>query len=124
MDTLETINPFILAPWEECVQTNSGETPKTHTEAGGSMQIVTFSFTLGIRLEQNLYLGELAAMVHALSTLPTLKQYRITLLTSNKAAALTLRNPRQQWGQGHVCQIYKLIKGYEEMETRSLSIGS
>jgi hypothetical protein len=33
-----------------------------------------------------------------------------TLLTSNKAAALTLGNPRQQSGQEHVCLIYKLIK--------------
>uniref|UniRef100_A0A093VKG9 Uncharacterized protein n=1 Tax=Talaromyces marneffei PM1 TaxID=1077442 RepID=A0A093VKG9_TALMA len=39
MDTLETINPFTLALWEERVQTNSGKTPETHTEAGGSMQI-------------------------------------------------------------------------------------
>jgi hypothetical protein len=49
-------------------------------------------------------------MAHALSTLPVLKQYRITLLTSNKAAALTLQNPRQQSGQEHVCHIYKLIQ--------------
>ena len=49
-------------------------------------------------------------MAHTLSTLLTLKKYRITLLTSNKAAALTMRNPQQQSGQEHVCQIYKLIK--------------
>lgn len=139
MDTLETINPFTLAPWEERVQTDISETPETHTVAGGSIQIAvsssaqnevvgfggaiqrkpprykklklkTFSCTLGARLEQNPYSGELAAIAHALSTLPTSKQYRITLLTSNKAAALTLRNPRQQSGQEHVCQIYKLIK--------------
>jgi ribonuclease HI len=74
------------------------------------LKLKTFSFTLGVRTEQNPYSGELAAMAHALSTLSTLKQYRVTLLTSNKAAALTLRNPRQQSGQEHVCQIYKLIK--------------
>jgi hypothetical protein len=49
-------------------------------------------------------------MANALGTPPVLKQYRITLLTSNKAATLTLRNPRQQSGQEHICQIYKLIK--------------
>lgn len=49
-------------------------------------------------------------MAHALSKLQGLKLYRITLLTSNKAAALTLRNPRQQSGQEHICQIYKSIK--------------
>jgi hypothetical protein len=39
-----------------------------------------------------------------------LKDYRITLLTSNKAAALTMGNPRQQSGQEFVCQSYKLMK--------------
>ena len=139
METLETINPFTLAPWEERVQTDIHKIPETQTEAGGCMQIAvsssarnevvgfggaiqkqppryrkpklkTFSVTLGARLEQNPYSGELAAMAHALSTLPALKRYRVTLLTSNKAAALTLKNPRQQSGQEHVCQIYKLIR--------------
>ena len=32
------------------------------------------------------------------------------LLTSNKAAALTMRNPRQQSGQEFVCQTYKLMR--------------
>lgn len=139
METLETINPFTLAPWEERVQTDIHEIPATQTEAGGCMQIAvsssarnevvgfggaiqkqppryqkpklkTFSVTLGARVEQDPYSGELAAMAHALHTLPGLKQYRITLLTSNKAAALTLRNPRQQSGQEHICQVYKLIR--------------
>jgi hypothetical protein len=35
MDTPETINPFTLAPREERVQTDKGETPETHMEAGG-----------------------------------------------------------------------------------------
>jgi hypothetical protein len=74
------------------------------------LKLKTFPVTLGMRVEQNPYSGELAAMAKALGTLPVLKQYRITLLTSNKAAALTLRNPRQQSGQEHICQIYKLIK--------------
>jgi hypothetical protein len=124
METLETINPFTLAPWEERVQTDMEETSETQKAAGGSIQIAvsssarnevvgcggviqkqppkyrklklkTFSVTLGMRGEQNPYSGEFAAMANALGTLPVLKQYRITLLTSNKAAALTLRNPRQ-----------------------------
>ena len=49
-------------------------------------------------------------MAHALNTLLGLKQYRITLLTSNKAVALTLKHPQQQSGQEHICQIYKLIR--------------
>jgi hypothetical protein len=44
-------------------------------------------------LEQNPYLGELAVIAHALKTLLALKLYRIILLTSNKAAILTLGNP-------------------------------
>jgi hypothetical protein len=57
-------------------------------------KLKTFSVTLGVRAEQNPYSGELAVMAHALQTLPVLKLYRITLLMSNKAAALTLGNPR------------------------------
>jgi hypothetical protein len=139
METLETINRFTLAPWEGRLQTELGETSESQTEAGESMQIAVsssarnevvgfggviqkqppkykkprlkaFSVTLGVRSEQNPYSGELAAIAHALKTPPVLKLYRITLLTSNKAAALTLGNPRQQMGQEHVCLIYKLIR--------------
>ena len=74
------------------------------------LKLKTFSVTLGARAEQNPYSGELAAMAHALNTLPGLKQHRITLLTSNKAAALTLRNPRQLSGQEYIRQVYKLIR--------------
>ena len=49
-------------------------------------------------------------MAHALNMVVGLKDYRIKLLTSNKAAALTLRNPRQQSGQEFVCQLYKLMR--------------
>jgi hypothetical protein len=40
----------------------------------------------------------------------------VTLLTSNKAAALTLKNPRQQSGQEYICQIYKLIQRLQRHE--------
>ncbi|GCB24364.1 hypothetical protein AAWM_07249 [Aspergillus awamori] len=121
VETLGTINPFTLAPWEERLQVNIGESSESQTETGGSMQIAVsssarnemlkaFSVTLGVRSEQNPYSGELAAMAHALKTLPVLKLYRITLLTSNKAAALTLENSRQQAGQEHLSLIYKVIR--------------
>jgi hypothetical protein len=119
METLETINPFTLAPWEERIQGDGQDLPETQTETGGVMQIAvsssarnemvgfgvaiekqppryrkprlkTFSVTLGARTEQNPYSAELAAMAFALSTLRGLKRCRVTLLTSNKAAALTL----------------------------------
>ena len=53
----------------------------------------TFSSTLGMRPDQNPYLGELAAIAHALGLLPSLRFRSMVLLTSNKAAVLTLRNP-------------------------------
>ena len=52
-------------------------------------------------------------MAHTLKTLVGLKGYRVTLITSNKAAALTLKNPRQQSGQEFVCQIYNLMRRLE-----------
>ncbi|KAJ5593445.1 hypothetical protein N7537_010349 [Penicillium hordei] len=123
METLETINPFTLAPWAERVQADGGEQLEGPAEAGGCMQVAVsssarnellkhkaLSRTLAARAEQNPFSAELAAMAHVLSTVPGLKDYRITLLTSNKAAVLTLRNPRQQSGQEFVCRIYKLIK--------------
>lgn len=51
------------------------------------------SITLAARAEQNPFSAELAAMAHVLNTATGLKDYTITLLTSNKAAVLRLRNP-------------------------------
>ncbi|KAJ5215353.1 uncharacterized protein N7498_001760 [Penicillium cinerascens] len=127
MESLETINPVILAPWEARMQTDEPITEGS-TIPGGSMQIAfsssarnelvgfgvavekqppryrkvrlkTLSVTLSARTEQNPFSAELAAMAHTLKTLVGLKDYRITLITTNKAAALTLKNPRQQSGQ-------------------------
>ena len=75
----------------------------------GSTKLGTFSSTLGPRSEQNPYSGELAAMERALGSLSALRSSRIELSTRNKAAVLTLRQPRQQSGQQHVCHIYKSI---------------
>ena len=138
MESLETINPFTLSPWEARVQMDDESVPEGSTVPGGSMQIAfsssarnelvgfgvaiekqpprqrkvrlkTLSVTLSARTEQNPFSAELAAMAHALKTLVGLKDHRITLTTSNKAAALTLKSPRQQSGQEFVCQIYKLM---------------
>ncbi|KAJ5155683.1 hypothetical protein N7492_008486 [Penicillium capsulatum] len=124
---------------EARVQTGVKAISESPTEPGGSMQIAisssarnelvgfrvaiekqppryrkpklkTFSATLGARSEQNPFSAELAAMAHTLNMLVGLKDYRIMLLTSNKAAALTIRNPRQQSGQEFVCQAYKLMR--------------
>jgi hypothetical protein len=128
MKSLETINPFTLALWEARVQTEDGPISEGSTVPGGSMQIAfsssarnelvgfgvtiekqtsryrkvrlkVFPVTLGARTELNPFSAELAAMAHTLKTLVGLKGFRITLITSNKAAALTLKNSRQQSGQ-------------------------
>ncbi|KAJ5288046.1 hypothetical protein N7478_003732 [Penicillium angulare] len=139
MEALETINPFTLAPWDERLQANIDGQYEPQPEAGGLMQIAvsssarnelvgfgvaiekqpprnrklkfkTLSITLGARAEQNPFSAELAAMAHVLKMVAEIKDYTITLLTSNKAAALTLRNPRRQSGQELVCQMYKLMR--------------
>jgi ribonuclease HI len=74
------------------------------------LKLKTLSVTLGARAEQNPFSAELAAMAHALNMVVGVKDYRIGLLTSNKAAALTLRNPRQQSVQEFVYQLYKLMR--------------
>ncbi|KAJ5559512.1 hypothetical protein N7513_001911 [Penicillium frequentans] len=139
MEALETINPFTLAPWDERLQANIDGQYEPQPEAGGLMQIAvsssarnelvgfgvaiekqpprnrklkfkTLSITLGARAEQNPFSAELAAMAHVLKMVAEIKDYTITLLTSNKAAALTLRNPRRHSGQELVCQMYKLMR--------------
>jgi ribonuclease HI len=139
MEALETITPFTLAPWEARMQIGVEATPDSPTVPGGSIQVAvsssarnelvgfgvaiekqppryrklklkTFFVTLGARSEQNPFSAELAAIAHTLNMLVGLEDYRITLLTSNKAAALTIRSPRQQSGQEFVCQTYKLMK--------------
>jgi exonuclease III len=137
MEELETINPYALAPWEKRVPTITDETAANGVDAavrvavsssarngvvgiGGATQLVTsarskpkrrtFYATIGPRSHQNPYSGELAAMARALSLLPPLRFRRIAILTSNKAAVLSLRRPRQQSGQEYICRIYNSIR--------------
>jgi Reverse transcriptase (RNA-dependent DNA polymerase) len=137
MEELETINPFTLAPWEKRVQTITDDGVPDKIDAavrvavscsarngvvgiGGATQLATstrskpkrrtFYSTIGSRSQQNPYSGELAAMAQALRRLPPLRFRRIALLTSNKAAVLSLRQPRQQSGQEYICRIYNSIR--------------
>lgn len=50
--------------------------------------------TLATRTEQNLFSTELVAIAYILNTATGLKNYTITILTSNKAAVFILKNPR------------------------------
>lgn len=104
METLETIHPFTLAPWETRMQADVEATANSQAAPGGTMQaavsssarnglvgfgvaiekqppryrklkLKTSSVTLGARAEQSPYSGELAAIAHALDMPPGLKQY-------------------------------------------------
>uniref|UniRef100_A0A8H7K5N7 RNase H type-1 domain-containing protein n=1 Tax=Bionectria ochroleuca TaxID=29856 RepID=A0A8H7K5N7_BIOOC len=79
----------------------------------GGPKLERFSFTLGMRTEQNPFSGELAAMAYALRHLPDLEYRSVALLASNKAAVLTIRNPRQQSGQEYVGCIYDSINSLQ-----------
>jgi exonuclease III/ribonuclease HI len=147
MEELETIHPFTLAPWEERILAITDEGTATQREANYDVRIAvsssarngvvgvggavtlpasgysspklrTFSSTLGARSEQNPYSGELAATERALSMLPTLRSSSIELATSNKAAVLTLGQPRQQSGQQHIRHIYESIRTLQRSGNR------
>ena len=139
LESLETVNPFVLAPWEERLDTTVDETATSQMETGWAVRIAvsssgrnnmvgmggvvriplsmrggprdeTFKMTLGPRTEQNPYSAELAAVGHALRLLRKVRHRRIILATSNKAAVLTLKNPRQQSGQQYVSEAYDAIQ--------------
>lgn len=57
----------------------------------GSPRLETFSFILGMRLEQNPYSGEPVAMAYALSSPLKLRFRSIVLLISNRVIMLILR---------------------------------
>ena len=128
-DSLETINPFTLGPWEKRTQTITDDAVMELTDGDAAIRIAvsssarngvlgmgraieiqassqsdltveTFSSTLGLRIDQNPYSGGLTAMATPLSRLPILRYRNIVLLTRSKSAALTIRQPRQQSGQG------------------------
>ena len=137
---LETIQPYALAPWVSRVPTVTDEPEGVASTApywtariavsssarnglvgyGGAVEIRTSTraspmcetraVTLGAREEQNPFTGELAAIADMLHSLPKLRYRNILLFTRNRAAVFTLKKPRQQSGQRHVCQAYKAIQ--------------
>ncbi|KAJ6436766.1 Chromo domain protein [Purpureocillium lavendulum] len=87
----------------------SGAVIEVPSENGQGSGRERHSFTLGPRAEQNPFSGELAAIAQALRCLPEIRNRSVEVLTSNKAAVLTLRNPRQQSGQQYVDSIHETI---------------
>ena len=74
------------------------------------MRPETFSFTLGARTEQSPYSGQLAAIAYALKRLPDMQYYDIEVMTSNKAAAVSLRRPWARSGQEYIRCIYDSVE--------------
>ncbi|KAK4059459.1 hypothetical protein Purlil1_14347 [Purpureocillium lilacinum] len=87
----------------------SGAVIELSPPSGQGPGLERHSFTLGLRTEQNPFSGELAAIAQALRCLPEISNRSVEVLTSNKAAVLTLRNPRQQSGQQYVDSIHETI---------------
>ena len=138
MQEIESIIPFALSPWEKRIQAfqyvnadkekgqqwdvctavsssarndvvGVGGVMRAMTHADAKATSETFSFTLGWRSEQNPYSGELAPMAYALRNMPDISHRRVALLTTNKAVALSLCNPRQKSGQEYIRCIYASI---------------
>lgn len=132
LEDMETIEPFTLAPWQKRIQVAVDDTGRYSAEstadavqvavsssaknevvgAGGAVHIPgscskTFAFTLGARDQHNPYSGELAAIAYALRrALSESWDQRVVVLTSNRAAALAIHQPRQQSGQVLIRSIY------------------
>jgi hypothetical protein len=85
-----------------------GATEDTSAANSGTRRgITTFSTTLGLRLEQNPYTAELAAILEGLKCIPADRVgRRITVFASNQAALLAINHPKRQSGQDIIRQIY------------------
>ncbi|KAJ6436625.1 endonuclease/exonuclease/phosphatase [Purpureocillium lavendulum] len=81
----------------------------THGDTGRILG--TYSVALGPDSEQNPYTAELAAIEAALRNVPPgLVSRDVTVVTSNRSAAIAIRRPRQQSGQCTIRQIYDRAK--------------
>ncbi|EAQ88752.1 hypothetical protein CHGG_05371 [Chaetomium globosum CBS 148.51] len=124
LDSLETIAPVVLAPWERRVRTTVDGTGMQQKETEWAVRIAVsssarnnvvgiggvvrlplpirddsrneaFSATLGSRSEQNPFSGELAAVGCALRLIRNVRYRKIILATSNKAAVMALERPHR-----------------------------
>lgn len=121
----ESVQPFTIEPWrkrvgtvsdgatigevstEDVVMATSSSARNDLVGVGGAIQCPrtaqqggrreTFSFTLGPRDEQSPYSGILAAIAYVLRHVPSGCK-RVSVLTRNKAAMQSLKNPYQQSG--------------------------
>ncbi|KZL63403.1 reverse transcriptase, partial [Colletotrichum incanum] len=140
MERVETINPLTLLPWEDRLEVIIGEEETRATGTASTVRVAVsssvrreivgvggvvqkrsvlrddpelqpFSFTLGPRTEQNPYSAELAAIAYTLRrSLRGVANERITVVTSNKGAVLSLKRPHQQSGQAYIRSVYDSVE--------------
>ncbi|KAJ3487744.1 hypothetical protein NLG97_g6342 [Lecanicillium saksenae] len=111
LQEVETILPFTLAPWEQRIEMIKYEKVNKTTEMGWDIRIAVSSSARndvlggGGAVEVQANSDGAAQRSTFLLTLGWSHRH-VALLTTNQAVALTLRNPRQHSGQGHVRSIY------------------
>ncbi|KZL63333.1 putative transposable element [Colletotrichum incanum] len=132
MERVETINPLTLLLWEDRLEVIIGEEETRAIGTASTVRVAVsssvrreikrsvlrddpelqpFSFTLGPRTEQNPYSVELAAIAYTLRrSLRGVADERITVVTSNKGAVLSLKRPYQQSGQAYICSVYDSVE--------------
>lgn len=139
LEILETVKPFLLAPWGVRVQVVSNKLPDCEAPASPNVCVAVsssarnevvgvgevwqvpatgytgsrnklFLFTLGLRTEQSPYSGELAAIAYALRQLPPVTYCMVSVMSSNKSATLTLIEPGPKSGQEYVGCVYDAME--------------
>ncbi|KAL9563893.1 hypothetical protein ACKAV7_011928 [Fusarium commune] len=129
----DQINELAKVEWVVRIVTSSsarndlvgmGGTVRTPVSVARAGKIIkNFSVTLGMREEHNPYAAELAAIASRLNCLPEMKYRVVMILTSNRSAAQSIGNPRQQSGQGHIRRIYDAVGKLREDGNRVNLIG-
>ena len=77
--------------------------------------VASYSITLGLTEELNLYIAELGAIEMVLRCMPSgLCRRDMTVMTSSRSALEVIRRPRQQSGQQIIRQIYDHMKRLED----------
>ena len=136
LESLETVNPFVLAPWEDATV---DDTATEQMEAGWAVRIAisssvrnnmleigavvriplsmrggprdeSFKVTLGAQDGTEPVLRKTCSYTACVKIGSKSRHRRIVLATSNKAAVLTIKDLRQQSGQQYIYKAYDAMK--------------